>query len=275
MRPVVLRGEFMKSIANAEFTGVPIDANLYHMMRTRWPELQDKVVARVNVDIPVFRGRHFKQDLFRNWLEPLGLLKGWPATPRSGRLVTDDATLRQKAALHPALEPLRQVIQMLNQMHELKLSVGSDGRNRCVLSPYATKTSRCAPSSSRFIFNAPSFLRGLIKPEPGRALVLVDWVAQEFGVAAALSKDPVMWHAYESVTCIWLWASCLAQCHSMRQKRATPENGLSSRLFFSQCNTGLPRLVWRPASNARCPRQRTCWRGRVRSSIASGNGPMP
>lgn len=198
LRPVVLRGDFMKSIASAELTGIPIDTGIYTRMLASWPALQDQILARVNAEIPVFHGRHFKQDLFRDWLKTRNMLAGWPTTPRSGRLVTDDDTLRRKAAIYPALEPLRQARQMLVQLRELKLSIGSDGRNRCLLSPFGTKTSRCAPSSTRFIFSAPSFLRGLIKPEAGHALAVIDWVSQEFGIAAALSKDSAMLEAYQS-----------------------------------------------------------------------------
>ena len=41
-------------------------------------------------------------------------------------------------------------------------------------------------------------MRGLIQPEPGRALAYVDWEQQEFGIAAALSGDSVMQSAYIS-----------------------------------------------------------------------------
>ena len=42
------------------------------------------------------------------------------------------------------------------------------------------------------------WLRRLIKPEPGAALVYADWSSQEFGIAAALSGDPRMMEAYGS-----------------------------------------------------------------------------
>jgi DNA polymerase I len=60
------------------------------------------------------------------------------------------------------------------------------------------KTGRNAPSTNQFIFGAPSWLRGLIKPAEGMALAYVDYEQQEFGVAAALSGDPGMQQAYLS-----------------------------------------------------------------------------
>jgi len=40
----LLRGEFMKVIASAEYQGVPVDAPLYRRMRERWTELQANVI---------------------------------------------------------------------------------------------------------------------------------------------------------------------------------------------------------------------------------------
>jgi DNA polymerase I len=42
------------------------------------------------------------------------------------------------------------------------------------------------------------WLRGLIKPPPGHGIAYVDWAQQEFGIAAALSGDPLMMEAYRS-----------------------------------------------------------------------------
>jgi DNA polymerase I-like protein with 3'-5' exonuclease and polymerase domains len=78
------------------------------------------------------------------------------------------------------------------------LAVGTDGRNRCLLSPFRSITGRNQPSNSRFIFGPSVWVRSLIQPEPGRAVVYVDWSQQEFGIAAALSRDPAMIEAYTS-----------------------------------------------------------------------------
>jgi DNA polymerase-1 len=67
-----------------------------------------------------------------------------------------------------------------------------------MLSPFRAKTGRNQPSNSRFIFGPSTWLRGLIKPEPGRAVAYVDWSQQEFGIAASLSGDAAMMDAYQS-----------------------------------------------------------------------------
>ena len=65
-----------------------------------------------------------------------------------------------------------------------------------MLSPFRAKTGRNQPSNSQFIFGPSTWLRGLIKPEPGRAVAYVDWSQQEFGIAASLSGDAAMMDAY-------------------------------------------------------------------------------
>jgi hypothetical protein len=195
--PALWRGEYTKVVATAEYSGVPVDAALYHRMVERWPVLQSSVIERVNAAVPVFEDGHFRSARFENWLGDRGLLASWPTTATGG-LALDEDTIRDMAALHPQVEPLRQVRQILGQMHKPDLSVGADGRNRCLLSPFATKTGRNAPSTTKFIFGAPSYMRGLIRPEPGKALAYLDWEQQEFGIAAALSGDPAMQSAYNS-----------------------------------------------------------------------------
>jgi DNA polymerase I len=56
--------------------------------------------------------------------------------------------------------------------------------------------------SKNFIFCGPKWLRFLIVAEsPDHVLVYVDFTAQEFGIAAALSSDPVMRAVYEASDC--------------------------------------------------------------------------
>lgn len=102
------------------------------------------------------------------------------------------------ARAHPSVAPLRELRVALSQMRLSELAVGADGRNRCLLSAYRARTGRNQPSNSRFIFGPAVWMRGLIRPEAGRGLAYVDWSQQEFGIAAALSGDPLMQGAYLS-----------------------------------------------------------------------------
>jgi hypothetical protein len=133
---------------------------------------------------------------FAGWLAREGI--PWPRLD-SGQLALDDDTFRQMACVYPAVAPLRELRHSLGEMRLFSdLAVGSDGRNRCLLSAFRSLTSRNQPSNARFIFGPSVWLRSLIRPEPGRAVAYVDWSQQEFGIAAALSDDPAMMAAYMS-----------------------------------------------------------------------------
>ena len=83
------------------------------------------------------------------------------------------------------LAPLRELRGALSQMRLSDLTVGDDGRNRCLLSMYRSKTGRNQPSNTKFIFGHSVWLRGLIQPPEGYGLAYVDWSQQEFGIAAS------------------------------------------------------------------------------------------
>jgi DNA polymerase I-like protein with 3'-5' exonuclease and polymerase domains len=102
------------------------------------------------------------------------------------------------ARAHADVALMRELRYSLGRPYPDDLAVGPDGRNRVPLEPFASKTGRNQPSSTRFAFGASRWLRGLIRPEPGRALAYVDWAEQEFGIAAALSGDAAMIEAYLS-----------------------------------------------------------------------------
>ncbi|MFZ1932927.1 MAG: DNA polymerase [Thermoguttaceae bacterium] len=121
----------------------------------------------------------------------------WPRL-ESGALDLSDETFRQMARQYPQVAPIRELRHTLGQLRLNALAVGADGRNRCLLSAFQARTGRNQPSNSRYIFGPSCWLRGLIKPERGRAVAYVDWSQQEFGIAAALSGDGAMMEAYSS-----------------------------------------------------------------------------
>jgi DNA polymerase I-like protein with 3'-5' exonuclease and polymerase domains len=80
----------------------------------------------------------------------------------------------------------------------LKVPVGPDGRVRTEVRVCGTKTGRNTASTAEYPFNLAPWLRHLLRPTPGTALVACDYAAEEFQIAAALSQDPVMLQAYRS-----------------------------------------------------------------------------
>lgn len=121
----------------------------------------------------------------------------WPRL-ESGALALDDSTFRDMAKAYPRLATLRELRHALSELRLESLAVGKDGRNHCMLSAFASRTSRNQPSNAKFIFGPSVWLRGLIRPEPGWAIAYIDYEQQEFGIAAALSGDEAMQTAYDS-----------------------------------------------------------------------------
>jgi hypothetical protein len=138
----------------------------------------------------------FSTQRFEQYLARLAI--PWPRLA-SGALALDDATFREMARAYPdAIGPIREVRHTLSQLKLQDLAVGHDGRNRCLLSAFRARTGRNQPSNSAYIFGPSCWLRSLIQPAPGWAVACVDWSQQELAIAAALSHDQAMMHAYQS-----------------------------------------------------------------------------
>ena len=183
------RGRYMAAVARMEHTGVPIDTELHGALAGSWDELKAGLVKRVNPAFGIYDGTAFREERFLQFL--IGQHLSWPCHT-SGRMKLDRQTFSDQAHAYPVLLPLHELRKTLAMMRLTDLAVGHDGYSRALLSPFATKTSRNAPSNSKFIFGTAKWLRGLIKPPEGYGIVYLDWQAQEFVIAAALSGDERM-----------------------------------------------------------------------------------
>lgn len=190
----LLRGRYSVSVAAMEAAGIPIDTALLVRARENWEAVRAALIEEVDGDFGVYDGTRFTIARFENWVTERGL--AWPRTP-TGRFRLDDESFEIMVGVCPSLRPLRDLRRTLAQLRVESLAVGSDGRNRALLSPFGSLTGRNAPGG-RLIFTAPSWLRGLIRPEPGMSLAYIDWQQEEFGVAAALSQDAAMMDAYST-----------------------------------------------------------------------------
>jgi DNA polymerase I len=94
--------------------------------------------------------------------------------------------------------PLGELKYSLAQLRLHDIAVGSDSRNRTLLSAFRTSSGRNAPSNTKSVFGPSVWLRGIIKPRPGTAIAYVDWVQQEIGIAAAIFGDTNLTEAYKT-----------------------------------------------------------------------------
>jgi len=191
----LLRGRYMGAVARMERNGVPIDMEMFQALRENWDHLPVPLIQAVDEELGVFDSQTFKADLFEAYLARNDI--PWPRL-ESGKLALSDKVFRQQAKAHPKLAPLRELRHALSELRLNKLAVGPDGRNRTLLSPFRSKTGRNQPSNSKFIFGPSVWVRGLIKPGPGRAIAYLDWKSQEIAIAAALSDDEALWEAYST-----------------------------------------------------------------------------
>jgi len=191
----LLRGRYMKAVAGMQHRGIPIDLTLLNKLDQHWDQIKVDLIASVDKAFGVYVDGSFKEALFETYLAQAKL-----ALPRleSGRLALDKDTFSEMSKRHPVVQPLHELRKTLGELKLNKLAVGPDGRNRTMLSPFAAKTGRNQPSTTKFVFGPAKWVRGLIKPSEEMALAYCDWSSQEIAIAAALSGDEIMWEAYAS-----------------------------------------------------------------------------
>ena len=179
------------------FVGVPIDLERFNRLVTQWDVIKMRLVETLGKQYGVYNEEgSFSEKRFVRYLNERGY--GWPVH-ESGRPDLRERTFKTMAQLHPELEALRQLKYCLEKLKLRELSVGQDGFNRCWLAPFASRTGRNQPSNARFIFGPAVWLRDfLIQAKPDWGIAYLDWVGQEFGIAAGLSGDPAMREACES-----------------------------------------------------------------------------
>jgi hypothetical protein len=195
-------GEFVAASAAMEHRGVPIDMEICRKLQDKatLAFARDAMVPAIDAHYGVYvRGKdgdwHFNVARFEDYLTRSGI--DWPREA-SGKLDLRGETFDSMAKARPELEALRQLRQSRDKMRRIKLAVGSDGRNRTVLWPFASKTSRSQPKAAEWIFSPSTWLRSLIKPEMGRAIAYIDWSSMELQIAAALSDCRPMLELYAS-----------------------------------------------------------------------------
>jgi DNA polymerase I-like protein with 3'-5' exonuclease and polymerase domains len=194
---------YLKAVARMELRGVPFEVESLALIQERQSVIKAALIGDINETWPVFEGESFRLDSFLKWCRRVGI--DWPTTvsPRTRRpyYPHDKETFKAMEGRHPFIGKIRQVRKTLAQFGNRSLVVDPLTRRHyfstCV---FRSVTGRNQPKN--FVFSGPKWLRQLIVPEsPDHLLVYVDFVAEEFGIAAALSGDPTMRAIYEASDC--------------------------------------------------------------------------
>ena len=202
MRPYIdllrapIRGAFMMEIERMRWRGIPIDMPTYRLAEQRAPIVVSKMRSELNRKLGaevyfqnVFKRATMFQVMQRNRI-PI------PVDPKTGNLSCATKLIKSMIETYPLLKHYYEDKRMIDALKNLKLEIGTDGRNRFWFNPFGTKTGRNNPSTNRALFGLPHTMRSFMKPAPGMALAQVDYGSQEVGIAAFLSGDPTLIEDY-------------------------------------------------------------------------------
>src|SRR5262245_35099969 len=193
-----IRGAFMMEIERIRWRGKPIDMAIYSLAQQHAPMIVSKMREDLNrkLGAEVYFAGVFKRRamlrLMRQQDIPI------PIDPKTGNESCATKLIKSMIETWPLLKDFYEDKRMIDAIKNLKLEIGPDGRNRCWLNPFGTKTGRNNPSTNRELLGLPHTMRSFMKPGPGMAIAQVDIGNEEIGVAAAVSGDPVLIADYQS-----------------------------------------------------------------------------
>jgi DNA polymerase-1 len=190
----LVRGRFTGCVGRMEHVGVPYDAEVLDRLRDHWQEVKQIFIDSMQREWDLFADGKLRRHKFKAYVDSLHL-PYWPRTP-TGHYSQDKDVLRDMAAIYPQIRRLREAMDFWGQLKTLQVPLGHDGYSRTPLWPNSTKTGRCAPSTAKFVFNLPAWLRCGVRPPPGYALAMLDYRQEEPAIAACLSEDPAMMDGY-------------------------------------------------------------------------------
>lgn len=197
--------------------GIPVDLNRVAIVKKNAPTYREKLKSDFNAKYPnsfkvgkdalLHEDTRVLQEYLQKSIDQLKI-SGYPRSTKSGKLSMDSATLKEffgnKDCFGEHYRQLNKLIRKLSGVSKREDSPFNyilEGTNRMwyeSLQPYGTITSRCTPSTKRFIFGWHKSLYGIINPTPGRWLVELDYGSEETFVQACICKDSTYNDIYNS-----------------------------------------------------------------------------
>lgn len=223
LRQALRRGEYVKGTTWVEWHGYPIDQVILEkvgqnidvieksFVTEECQDIQDLYIRNITKKNETYEVFAFNNAQLKQTIERLELGAQWPTT-KSGMYATDMETLEKLASVHPFVKALLSVKRKMSCIkyltveekkdvlakRKLRTSISSLGRIHCYVNPFGTTTGRNAPPASTFVFAQSSWQRVLVRPRTGRAIIGLDYRAQEILIAGIVSKDPIILKGYAS-----------------------------------------------------------------------------
>lgn len=196
--------------------GIPLDMERVAIVKKNAPAYREKIKADFNSKYPgsfkvgkdslLHEDTKVLQEYLGKCIEELNI-KGYP-TSSTGKFSMDSETLKEffnnKDCFGERYRQLNKLIRKLSGVSKREDSPFNyilDGTNRIwyeSLQPYGTITSRCTPSTKRFIFGWHKSLYGLMNPQQGKWLVELDYGSEETFVQACICQDATYNDIYNS-----------------------------------------------------------------------------
>jgi DNA polymerase-1 len=148
----LFRGRYSKAVAGMEATGLPVDVADIAALQSAWQDLRLHYIRQYDHLHLYDDEGHFHEDRFAALITARGWF--WPRTERAGQYKMDSKTVGKMAQRYPELRPVQ---QLRDQIAELRLgaflnTIGEDGRSRCPIMPFWTKTGRNQPQGRDLAF---------------------------------------------------------------------------------------------------------------------------
>jgi hypothetical protein len=209
------RGRYAKSNAWFQHNGIPVDLTRFRAVEQQADRLKISIANEIecahNYGVYVIQGAEgkkekphpvFKMDRFHHLLTSKGIIVGgkhgtWKVTPAGAPMLEDDY-FGDMCKVYSDLEPLRQCRKSINSLSRFGTVLGQDGFNRAPLWMFGTVTSRNNPKAKHFLLSRPHWVRNLITPREGMALVSCDVTGAEDWLAAGFSGDRELMRIYSS-----------------------------------------------------------------------------
>jgi hypothetical protein len=192
-------GRYAAVVADIEVRGgLPVDVDYVAKLEAQWQALRMFYIRRDDEFGLYDEAGSFREGRFEELIKERSW--PWPRTP-TGRPALDQKTFGKQCKHRPELRRLQ---KLRDQIAELRLgafinTIGADGFSRCSIMPFWTRSGRNQPGGRGpqgqkkvFLLSMSSWLHGVIKPPPEYGVAALDWISQEPGIAAGLSRDPAM-----------------------------------------------------------------------------------
>ena len=208
----LLRGEYKKSLAKMNHTGLPSNVPLHDAIVTNWDPVKSELIRSVSHYGIFDEAGTFKYDRFATIVESLGAGDIWPRTP-SGQYSTKSADFRRMTGIYPQMEEFRSVYEAVasapkaspfpicsdgrirlgrREFGNSRLGFSSENTGSVGFGAYRAVTGRNQPRAIEFLPAAASWWRTLVTPPEGKSIGYFDFKSQEYGIAAHLSGDRYM-----------------------------------------------------------------------------------